>query len=148
MTEEELLPPESFAPPAQPVWLISFADLISLLLCFFVMLFAMSSIELQRWKAVVVSTGNSYQGPDASPRSDASQPWLRRAGQSIAGAAIEAGADLDYLAAVLERRIVDDPDLAGAAVTHRPGALVVSLPADELFEIGRSSISPNARLSW
>lgn len=144
MLDEAPLP--SAQPPGQPVWLISFADLISLLLCFFVMLFAMSSIELARWRAVVLSVNANYVGPNAATKSDASEPWLRRPGRSFAGAVADNGVDLDYLAAVLERRVEDDGELAGTVVTRSDDHLVVSLPGDGLFEIGRANINPNARL--
>jgi len=45
--------------PGQP-WLNTFADLMNLLLCFFVMLFAMSSIDAEKFEQISVSMANSF----------------------------------------------------------------------------------------
>jgi chemotaxis protein MotB len=40
------------APPPDRVWMVIFTDLVSLMLTFFVLLFAMSSVQFDRWKAM------------------------------------------------------------------------------------------------
>ncbi|MBR5421311.1 MAG: flagellar motor protein MotB [Lachnospiraceae bacterium] len=43
-------------PPAgSPAWMATFSDLMNLLLCFFVLLFSMSSIDEKRWEEVAAS---------------------------------------------------------------------------------------------
>ncbi|MBR1700981.1 MAG: flagellar motor protein MotB [Lachnospiraceae bacterium] len=47
-------------PPAgSPAWMATFSDLMNLLLCFFVLLFSMSSIEEAKWIAFVTAVNNS-----------------------------------------------------------------------------------------
>lgn len=41
-------------------WLNTFADLMNLLLCFFVMLFAMSTVDTEKFQEVIASFSNSY----------------------------------------------------------------------------------------
>ena len=49
------------APPAgAPAWMATFSDLMNLLLCFFVMLFAMSSIEEAKLQEFVASMNNTF----------------------------------------------------------------------------------------
>lgn len=49
------------APPAgAPAWMATFSDLMNLLLCFFVMLFAMSSIEESKLQDFVAAMNNTF----------------------------------------------------------------------------------------
>ncbi len=49
------------APPAgSPAWMATFSDLMNLLLCFFVMLFAMSSIEEAKLQEFVAAMNNTF----------------------------------------------------------------------------------------
>ena len=49
------------APPAgAPAWMATFSDLMNLLLCFFVMLFAMSSIEEAKLQDFVAAMNNTF----------------------------------------------------------------------------------------
>ena len=47
-------------PPAGlPAWMATFSDLMNLLLCFFVMLFSMSSIDANKWNEMAAAMSNS-----------------------------------------------------------------------------------------
>jgi len=49
------------APPAgSPAWMATFSDLMNLLLCFFVLLFSMSTIEEEKWNELVASLNSSF----------------------------------------------------------------------------------------
>lgn len=49
------------APPAgSPAWMNTFSDLMNLLLCFFVMLFAMSTIQEEKLQAFVAAMNNTF----------------------------------------------------------------------------------------
>ena len=43
-----------------PAWMATFSDLMNLLLCFFVLLFAMSSVDAEKFELVVASLHNSF----------------------------------------------------------------------------------------
>lgn len=48
-------------PPAgSPAWMSTFSDLMNLLLCFFVLLYAMSSVDEEKWEQVVASFSKSF----------------------------------------------------------------------------------------
>lgn len=54
------------APPAgSPAWMATFSDLMNLLLCFFVLLFSMSTIEEEKWNELVASLNSSFSIFDA-----------------------------------------------------------------------------------
>ena len=46
--------------PGSPAWMATFSDLMNLLLCFFVMLFAMSSIEEAKLQEFVAAMNNTF----------------------------------------------------------------------------------------
>ncbi len=48
-----------------PFWMISFSDMMTLLLSFFIMLFSMSTIEVEKLSAVAESMGNRFGGQGA-----------------------------------------------------------------------------------
>ena len=41
-------------------WLNTFADLMNLLLCFFVLLFAMSTVDADKWEQLITSMQSSF----------------------------------------------------------------------------------------
>lgn len=47
-------------PKGSPAWMTTFSDLMNLLLCFFVMLFAMSSVDAEKFEMVVASLQSSF----------------------------------------------------------------------------------------
>ena len=53
--DDEAPPPEEEASGGTPGWIVTFADMMSLLLCFFVLLLAMSTTDVEKFKAVADS---------------------------------------------------------------------------------------------
>ena len=51
---------EDTPPPGSPAWMATFSDLMNLLLCFFVLLFSMSSIEEAKLNEMVAAMNNSF----------------------------------------------------------------------------------------
>ena len=48
------------APKGAPEWMTTFSDLMNLLLCFFVLLFSMSTVDADKWEEVVNSMTSSF----------------------------------------------------------------------------------------
>ena len=48
------------APKGSPAWMATFSDLMNLLLCFFVLLFSMSSIDAAKFEQVVASFNETF----------------------------------------------------------------------------------------
>lgn len=48
------------APKSSPAWMATFSDLMNLLLCFFVLLFSMSSVDASKFEEVVASLNSSF----------------------------------------------------------------------------------------
>ena len=48
------------APKGSPAWMATFSDLMNLLLCFFVLLFSMSTVDAERFEIVIASLQSSF----------------------------------------------------------------------------------------
>ncbi len=125
--------------PADTRWLVTFADLISLLLTFFVMLFAMSSVKEQSWSLVVNALSQSLNPvggwDDAVSLTD----------RTVNTEPLADAADLDYLYAVLVEKTRRDPVLARALLNRLDDRLIIALPSDLLFAPARAELSGEAR---
>lgn len=119
--------------------MLTFTDLVSLLLTFFVLLFSMSTLEIEKWQAIAASLSRSL---DVTVRGAAPA----EAGRLAVGTQTSRRAlDLDYLASVLRQNLSGTP-LARQVVIHRNAErLIVSLPADHAFASGAAALSPTAR---
>ena len=47
------------APAGSPAWMATFSDLMNLLLCFFVLLFSMSSIDTEKWQQLTAALAST-----------------------------------------------------------------------------------------
>lgn len=52
--------PEEEQSPGSPAWMTTFGDLMNLLLCFFVLLFSMSTVDADKFEALVASLQSSF----------------------------------------------------------------------------------------
>lgn len=146
MTPRHSIPPlpEAAAALAAPktgrqAWMVIFADLVALLLTFFVMLFAMMSVQTAAWRDLTESLAQQLQrvGPPAVPKPVEllDMPDVRTT----------PGANLDYLATLLESRLDELPPLSNALVERKHDHLSVSLPSELLFAAGTTTPQAEAR---
>jgi chemotaxis protein MotB len=122
---------------AGPVWLITFVDLISLLLAFFVMIFAMSSPSAPEWKAFTAAMKKAEikkpaETTEAPPSTVSAVP--DRPGR---------GVDLRYLRRILETGMARETTLALAVLREEGGNLILGLPGDLFFRGGAAEVLPS-----
>ena len=121
------------------LWLITFADLVGLLLAMFVMLFSMSHVDRSSWQKLVSSLASGLP----STREGEVVPAIE---QRDAEALIEIpGEDLDYLSSLLQGHLQAEPALSGSLVQRLEDRVVVSFPADLLFTPGAVELGGDAR---
>lgn len=125
--------------PVGKAWLITFADLVALILTVFVMLHAMRSVQAEQWRTVVASLTSRL-----NPGAERVVP-TGEAEYNIATTFRRQAINLDYLGGVLERIIAEDPQLSGAKLTNLDDRLVLSLPSDGLFAPDGAVMSDKAR---
>ena len=48
------------APAGSPAWMATFSDLMNLLLCFFVLLFSMSTVDAEKFQQIAASLASTF----------------------------------------------------------------------------------------
>ena len=129
--------PES--PPPNRGWMVIFTDLVSLMLTFFVLLFSMSSVQIDRWKEMVDALSQSLNLAREKVET------LPAAQYNIATIFRKRAVNLDYLGAVLGDMVTQDPVLAQGRLLGLEDRLVVALPGDLVFDPGGAAISERGR---
>jgi len=124
---------------ASKAWLVTFTDLVSLMLTFFVLLFSMSNVKVSEWENIIDSLSRSLAPtPEQTIKA---QTATFNIGTVFRKRAI----NLDYLASVIREGIVDIEALKGTQVMRLEGRLVVALPGDQLFQPDRAVLAEGAR---
>lgn len=121
------------------VWLVTFSDLVLLLLSFLVLLFAMSDIDLGRYAALSRSTGVALTQPDVA---ETQTPTLSFA---IPKKEVRPGEDLGFLKSVITDGLSRDARFGQVATRLTEEYLVLSLPGSLLFKPGSTDLSADAR---
>lgn len=124
---------------AERAWLLTFTDLVSLMLTFFVLLFSMSNVKVGDWKNIIDSLSRTLR-PELEKVVKA-QTATFNIGTIYRRQAI----DLNYLTSVIEEGIKDIDALAGTQVMLLEDRLVIALPGDLLFQQGRAEMTEGAR---
>lgn len=136
-------PPSSSSSSAAGLWMISLADLVSLMLAFFVLMFAMREPEPRRWA--------DMRGLVTAPSTD-DRPALARPGEAqpkadfnVAVTEEISARNLDYLTAVLRNQLAARPSLAGLTATREDDRLTIFAPAALLFDGDGPALSDRGR---
>jgi len=125
-------------PQGQPGWLITFSDMMTLMLTFFVLLVSMAVLD-ERRKLVVIGSiigtfGVGRQGHDVISQRD------RRTSVEPGPMEMNSINDLEPLREMIWEDIEDDLDFASNRFVQ-----VFSIPDDVLFEPGGTALRPRGR---
>ena len=120
-------------------WMVTFADLVALMLTFFVLLFSMSTVESYKWQNLVRSLAGDM---DSIQTREGAKPAVEfQIDQDVP----PPGTDLDYLTSVIEQLLASEPALSSVVVWRAAERTVLSLPTGALFEGDRGTVAARAR---
>lgn len=129
-----------------PLWLMGITDLVTLLLAFFILLFATSIPNSDVWDKASDSMRSRFGGAlDGSAitgeagHDDADMTWKSEDRNP--------GLDLDYLYSIVKRYIESDPALADISVWTDHDKVVLSLGEALIFAPGQTEISAQGKNS-
>lgn len=128
-------PPES---PSTP-WMLTFADLVSLMLTFFVLMFALSGVKAERFDALAGSLSRALNPPLTQAAETGS------ALRNVDRVAMLPGKELPYLAGILGGVIAETPALKGAHLELYDDRLELVLPVGAIFAGSGPAVSSAAR---
>lgn len=135
---------EDDPPPAgAPAWMATFGDLMSLLLCFFVLLFSMAVVDVVRFDAVI----DSIRGTFGSSRPEDGQ-YQAKSDRIIERFKSDAQEELSKESETLEGELLQMMErirVAGSVeVESGEGGVRVVVDGDMLFGPGTSAVDPRA----
>jgi chemotaxis protein MotB len=120
-------------------WMVIFADLLALILTFFVLLYSMSSVQVSEWKILVASLSN-HLNPERA-QIDVKK-W-----EAIERALVKEkeGFEFSYLKQVFDEKIKENSILRRSTITVLDDRMAISLPADLMFTKGSSVLNDDAK---
>ena len=122
--------------PPSDAWLVTFADLVSLLITFFVLLFSMKNINTQRWQDIRGALSGALAFEEINQQNVDTD--------NIETINITQADDLTYLKAILGQRFKSDDVLKEATmvIRDRGDELRITVPSRLLFKTGSASLMP------
>lgn len=117
------------------MWLTSLADLLALLLAFFVLVFAMNEIKRDTWEKMLDMLGNPL-----NRMTEMQDPGVT-ADKNVELFSEQKAFDLDYLDKVISAKIASSPQLSKVEVFKAADRLVISFVGDTFFQAGNDNVS-------
>lgn len=116
-------------------WLISFTDVMALMLTFFVLLFAMSSPDKAQWEKLAQTAQENFNRFQGRPLNRGAQDAI-----NIDKVNFSRALDLNYLQAIVVNIIEQDDSLSRVSMMLNGDNLIISLPQDLLFDAGQAQV--------
>ncbi|MCB9996496.1 MAG: OmpA family protein [Rhodospirillales bacterium] len=117
------------------IWLISFTDVMALMLTFFVLLFSMTEPAKQDWSEITSAMQAEFNKFYGSLHSRGPQDSI-----NIARVNFNQALNIRYLEALLESVIGENELLENVSMIPQAGHLIVSLPRELLFDAGSADV--------
>ena len=124
---------------ANAAWMVTFTDLVSLMLTFFVLLFSMSSLQIDKWEEMTDTLSKTLNPSSVKTVAAATAEF------NISTLIRRPATNLDYLSGVLQAGVKDDPLLAKSQILLLEDRLVIALPGDLLFSPGKAEMPEETR---
>lgn len=118
------------------LWLITFTDIMALMLTFFVLLYSMSVPKEEKWKDMTSALTHGFSAFKAAKFRAGAQDTL-----DIEKLDFSRALDLNYLNALVQEIIAGDEALQDVVLIPQQDRLIMSLPHKLLFESGQAEIT-------
>jgi chemotaxis protein MotB len=124
-----------------PEWMATYGDMVTLLLCFFVLLFSFATLDVQKFKAIAVSMNGSLGVLD-SGTAVAMEPLV---GSFPNDSPTEENEEFKNLYEEMSEYIKDNNLTASITLRLDERGLLVRFMDDVLFDSGKADLTPKAR---
>jgi len=122
------------------IWVITFIDLLTLMLTFFVMLFAMSHVKIDKWQHLIDTLSTTLNPNRAKPTP------VPTAEYNISSIFRKRAINLDYLVAVLQQKVDKSDVLKESLLVLLEDRIIMSLSGERLFRAGTAALTDEARV--
>jgi chemotaxis protein MotB len=124
-----------------PSWMLTYGDMVTLLLCFFVMLFILSKQEEHKYKSVVGSIQNAFGVTGRDPRT----PFIPRPDETDSATLGQAEAELMETVQKSIQDATNASELQNSLIAEVENkGVVLRLYSSDLFEPGTARLKPGA----
>lgn len=120
-------------------WMVTFTDLLALMLAFFVLIFSMTTVKYDAWDALISAITDQLSSKDRWR--DPSLGETRSVTRVLTANAV----DLGYLANILQKKFEDQEDLDGNWLRLMDHRIILSLPGRLAFESGSAELNDRGR---
>lgn len=118
-----------------PIWMVTFTDVMGLMLTFFVMMYAMSTPKEEQWESLTETIQTNFNKYYGKVQNRGFQETL-----SIERIDYSRALDLNYLRALMAALIEREGKLGAVALINQGSSLILSLPQDLLFNPGDATV--------
>ena len=143
MARKEKTPPSA---PGAPLYMATYGDMVTLVLCFFVLLFAMSSVDAQKFQKAILSLRGSLgilKGGVTREESVEPNPGLEEG--RAAGSAPRYEMNTQHVAYTVESYLRSEGLDKSIRVTVNQRGVEVSISDQFLFESGSAELKPDGQ---
>lgn len=134
-------------PPGAPLWMLTYGDMVTLVLTFFILLFSFSTIDNEKFKAIVASFQYALPG-GAGVLSEGVNPVIDNAAKISSGTGGGSEKEEQELNELRERiaEMVKKENLTGTVtVTVDERGLMIRFLDGVLFDKGKAELKPEAK---
>lgn len=123
-----------------PLWLITFTDIMALMLTFFVLMYSMSVPQEEKWEEISDSLSKGFSKFYSPAYFAGNLDTL-----SLEKLDFNDALNLEYLQTILKKSIVNDARLEHVEIIMQQDRLIISLPHDLLFEVGKDAVNADGK---
>jgi chemotaxis protein MotB len=121
-------------------WVLTFTDIMALMLTFFVLMYSMSEPRHDQWERMSAGLNAELRKYYTPPRNLGDHESV-----NVTMIDFSEALNLDYLTSVLRDIVEKDTRLSAVDIIPQREALIVSIPQHVLFEKGKTQISAGGR---
>ena len=127
------------SPSSSGFWMVTFTDLVSLMLTFFVMLFSMSTVKLDQWDHIVVALSKTLAPTLEQTNALVTSPF------NISTVYRLRAVNLDYLASILKKTMSDNQLQTNVMINRLDDRLKITVPKNALFATASDKLSVSGK---
>lgn len=128
-----------------PAWMATFADMSTLLLCFFILLFSFSTIDVQKFKALIQSFQGSAGILESGTALEIDEYITEAMEDELTTAERQEMEDFIMLQGVLEEYLESYDLDSDVLVTQETAGLLLRFKDNVLFDSGKAELKPRSK---
>lgn len=127
-----------------PLWFVSYADLVTNMLCFFVMLFAFSSLDSPKKRQESESRDEKFHAVFSINSAQGSSQWLTHGGKGILLTPSSRKSEIPHLVKKVKNQLRKAPSADRMLVMAADQMVKIEIPSNVLFESGSAEMKRGA----